>query len=101
MWVAIITIIGYVQISSINPNNNKKPRYCLVLQKAVTKRGTPQRVNEYKTRMIIAQPSEVYMVEMVRLIKPVRTLALSKSFILTTYMIDCKPEGKTYQKKDR
>ena len=51
--------------------------YCitLVFQVAVTKHGTPQMVIEYRTKMINAQTSEVYMVGIVRLIKPVRTLA--------------------------
>jgi hypothetical protein len=40
-----------------------------------TKRGTPQMVIEYKTKITSAQKSEVYMVEIVRLIRPVRILA--------------------------
>ena len=47
----------------------------LVFQEAVTNRGTPQRVIEYRIRMSIAQAFEVYMVGIDRLIRPVRTLA--------------------------
>ena len=50
-------------------------RHFLVLQIAGTKYGTPQRVIEYKTKMVSAQTSEVYIVGMVKLIKPVKTLA--------------------------
>ena len=40
----------------------------------LTSSGTPQRVIEYKTKMIIAQTSEVYMVGIIRLMKPVKGL---------------------------
>ena len=39
------------------------------------KGGTPQKVIEYKTKMTLAQMSELYIVEIVRLIKPVRRFA--------------------------
>jgi hypothetical protein len=54
---------------------NRYGYHCPVPQKEVTNRGTLQRVIEYKTKIIIAQKSEVYMVEIVRLIRPVKTLA--------------------------
>ena len=39
------------------------------------KGGTPQKVIEYKTKMTLAQTSEVFIVEIVRLNKPIRRFA--------------------------
>ena len=62
-------------------------------------RGTPQRVNKYTTKRIIAQTFEVYMVWIVRLIKPVKH-KLDQS-INKTHMNRTLSEERIYQKENR
>lgn len=52
-----------------------KRRYILVLRILAKTCGIPQRVIEYIAKMISAQISAVYIVGIVRLIRPVKTLA--------------------------